>query len=252
MTLVLLYNGGRFVIENSERPMYLGLLKLIQSTCLLNQPKIYRKMSALKNYVDVHAHLTDNQFKNDFDVLLEKCNNVGLEYIVCNGLEPISNREVLVLSEKYPIILPALGIYPLDAACHVIEKGVNWHHDFEPPVKFDIDAEIAFIDQLASEKRIVAVGECGLDKHYLTDDASMREQEQVRTTPYYIILITLNPVIYRVSCQPICQQVLRKLMRVAKRHDIPIILHTRKAEARVLEMLLEEGVTKAGMCIQLI
>ena len=38
-------------------------------------------------------------------------------------------------------------------------------------------------------------------------------------------------------------------MRVAKRHDIPIILHTRKAEARVLEMLLEEGVTKAGMCI---
>jgi TatD DNase family protein len=34
-------------------------------------------------------------------------------------------------------------------------------------------------------------------------------------------------------------------MQVAKKHDMPIILHTRKAEARVLEMLIEEGVTKA-------
>ena len=34
-------------------------------------------------------------------------------------------------------------------------------------------------------------------------------------------------------------------VQVAKRHDLPIILHTRKAEARVLEMLLEEQVVKA-------
>jgi Tat protein secretion system quality control protein TatD with DNase activity len=33
--------------------------------------------------------------------------------------------------------------------------------------------------------------------------------------------------------------------QVAKRHDLPLILHTRKAEERVLEMLIEEGITKA-------
>lgn len=32
---------------------------------------------------------------------------------------------------------------------------------------------------------------------------------------------------------------------VAKKHDLPLILHTRKAEARTLEILLESGVTKA-------
>lgn len=99
----------------------------------------------------------------------------------------------------------------------MLEKGVNWNHDFDPPEKFDIQAEIDFIDSLAAEKKIVAVGECGLDKHYVTDAVSMAEQERV----------------------------LRLLMRVAKKHDIPIILHTRKAEARTLELLLEEGVTKA-------
>lgn len=32
---------------------------------------------------------------------------------------------------------------------------------------------------------------------------------------------------------------------MAKKHDLPLILHTRKAEARTLEILLETGVTKA-------
>ena len=172
----------------------------------------------LKNsYVDVHAHLTHDDFKGEIEVIVEKCKSSGLEFIVCNGLEPISNRQVLDISSQYPIVLPSLGIYPLDAACNVIEKGKNWVHDFEPPEKFNIEDEVNFIDQMATENRIVAVGECGLDKYYLTDDESMLEQERV----------------------------LRLLMRVAKKHDIPIILHSRKAEARVLELLIEEKVVKA-------
>jgi TatD DNase family protein len=94
-----------------------------------------------------------------------------------------------------------------------------WKHSFPPPDKFDVDKEIDFIDELARTKQIIAVGECGLDKHYLTDAVSMNEQERV----------------------------LRKLMRVAKKHDLPIILHTRKQEERTLELLLEEGVVRADI-----
>jgi TatD DNase family protein len=133
----------------------------------------------IPNYVDVHAHLTHEQFHGEEDAIVQKCTESGLEFIVCNGLEPVSNRQVLDLSLKYPTVLPALGIYPLDAACNVIERGRNWNHEFDPPTKFDIESEIAFIDSLAAEKKIVAVGECGLDKHYLTDDESMEEQERV-------------------------------------------------------------------------
>ncbi len=132
-----------------------------------------------RGYVDVHAHLTHEQFRGEEDSIVQKCLSHGLEYIVCNGLEPISNREVLRLSERNPAVLPALGIYPLDAACHVIEIGKNWAHDFSPPEKFNIEDEVNFIDRMATDKKIVAVGECGLDKHYLTDDESMQEQERV-------------------------------------------------------------------------
>ena len=33
--------------------------------------------------------------------------------------------------------------------------------------------------------------------------------------------------------------------KVAVKHDLPLILHSRKAEKRVLEMLIEEGVQRA-------
>lgn len=70
---------------------------------------------------------------------------------------------------------------------------------------------------MAASNKIAAIGECGLDAHYLKDQSCMLEQERV----------------------------LRKLMQVALKHDLPIILHARKAERRVYELLLEENVKKA-------
>ena len=92
-----------------------------------------------------------------------------------------------------------------------------WSFTFPRPDIFDVDAEIDFIEEMAIQKRIVAIGECGLDKKYFTDKESLIEQERV----------------------------LRKLMKIAKKCDIPLILHSRKAEERVLEMLIEENIIKA-------
>ena len=168
-------------------------------------------------YIDVHAHIIHEQFTGEEENIAQKCLSHNVQTVVVNGLEPVSNRLILELCKTYPhIYKAALGIYPLDAACNVISPQ-NWSHSFPPPSPFDVDAEIDFIKQMAESKQIIAVGECGLDKYYLTDEVSMKEQERV----------------------------LRKLMRVAKANDIPIILHSRKAEQRVLDLLLEEGVVKA-------
>ena len=165
-------------------------------------------------YVDVHCHLIHPRFAGEEDDVAARAHAAGLEFVIVNGLEPRSNRDVVALCRRHSYLLPAVGIYPVDACAAVIDRE-TWQHPFEPPTRFDVDAEIDWIDSVASE--IVAIGECGLDAHWIKDAAALTEQERV----------------------------LRRLCAVAKKHDKPMILHTRKAEARTLALLLEEGVTRA-------
>lgn len=219
--------------------------------------------SGRRGYVDVHAHIIHEKFVGKEPQIAEDCVAHGLDYVIVNGLEPESNRKILAYAAEYPtIMLPALGIYPLDAACHSIftdeqaaelealhqearatgdtaaatvssaspsssssaslapwplPASPNWKHPFAPPTKFDVQAEIDFIEAQLQAKTIVAIGECGMDGHYLTDAASIAAQEAV----------------------------LRQLLRLGVKYDVPVILHTRKMEKRVFDMLLEEGVRKA-------
>lgn len=163
-------------------------------------------------YVDVHAHLIHPAFEGEEDAVAGRAAGAGLEYVIVNGLEPRSNRAVLDLCDRHEHLLPACGIYPVDAVAHVMDRSA-WNHDFPPPEAFDVDVEIAFIDSVAD--RLVAVGECGLDHYWIQD----RSEEQER--------------------------VLRGLCEVALKHDKPVILHSRKAEARTFEILQEMGVHRA-------
>ena len=169
------------------------------------------------NLVDAHCHLIHERFPAaEADAAAERAASAGVEYAVVNGLDPESNRAVLDLCARHENLLAAVGIYPLDACSNVIDRAA-WDHDFEPPEAFDVDAEVRWIADRAREGSVAAIGECGLDAFYLSDAASLAEQERV----------------------------LGQLMDVAKEFDLPLILHTRKAEARTFEMLKERGVERA-------
>ena len=163
-------------------------------------------------YVDVHTHLTHDAFDKDVDQVVERARQAGLDCVIVNGLEPVSNREVLALCERHPHLYPALGVYPVDAVASRIDRG-QWKHSFAPPQVFDVDAEIDFIASVAD--RLVAFGECGLDQYWVTDQAA--EQERV----------------------------LERFCQLALVHDKPLIVHTRKAEQRCFEILQHAGVERA-------
>ena len=96
-------------------------------------------------YIDVHAHLDAEEYKNDLDKVLEDCLARGVKAIIVNGVHPESNRKILELSQKHPIIKPALGFYPT----HIVEN------------KWDaVEEELNFI---LHNKQKIAIGEVGLD-----------------------------------------------------------------------------------------
>ncbi len=164
---------------------------------------------------DVHTHLTHPAFAGALDEVVARAVDAGVARIVCNGTDPDSNRQVLGLADRYPAVYPAIGIYPVDAGAGAIDRATWPHEHYAPPEPFDVDAEIAFIDAMG--QRIAAVGECGLDSYWVRTEAFDRAQESV----------------------------LERLCEVAIRHDIPVILHSRKAERRTFEVVREAGVRRA-------
>ncbi|OQB13533.1 MAG: putative deoxyribonuclease YjjV [Deltaproteobacteria bacterium ADurb.Bin207] len=163
-------------------------------------------------YADVHTHLTHRAFSGEQDDVAVRAARAGLDCVIVNGLEPRSNREVLTLCARHPHLYPALGIYPVDAVAASIDRA-SWTYGFEPPDVFDVDEEMDFIDSVADQ--LVALGECGLDQYWVRDQAA--EQERV----------------------------LRRFCQIALAHDKPLILHSRKAEQRTLDIVLEMGITRA-------
>lgn len=110
------------------------------------------------NIVDVHCHLDlykgwDKEF--DVDVFLEMQKKYDVKVIISNGVTPESNRKVLALAKKYPIVKAALGFYPT----HVLEFSDE-----------DFEKELKFIEK--NKEHIVAIGEIGLDKHHVEDKLS--------------------------------------------------------------------------------
>jgi TatD DNase family protein len=101
--------------------------------------------------IDSHAHLDFPEFEGEIDALLERAAQAGVTRVITIGTSVASSRRAVALAEKYPAVYAAIGIHP-DAAT---EAGAD---------------AIEALRQLASNPRVVAVGETGLDYYRLPGD----------------------------------------------------------------------------------
>ena len=159
--------------------------------------------------VDVHAHLDHASFDMDRDEVIKRAVDAGVKAINTNGLNPETNRKTLELSRKYDIVKAAIGIYPPDALRKEVEHSDN-PLDAE---MFDVSKEIEFIRKNA--ENIIAIGECGLD---FTASNEQEKEEQ--------------------------KDVFRKMIALAEELNKPIVVHSRKAEKDVIDILSESGIKK--------
>jgi TatD DNase family protein len=131
--------------------------------------------------VDSHCHLQADAFEGDVDLVIGGARLAGVERILVPGWDPASCRRALGLADRFPWLDVAVGVHPHDAS------NVD-------------DAAWAEIAALASDPRVVAIGETGLD--------------------------------YDRVFSPILEQLqnLRRNLRLAVETGKPAILHCRSAE----------------------
>ena len=93
---------------------------------------------------DTHAHLDDEMFDDDRAAVIEKIRNSGVGRLNNIGSDMQSSRISIGLAEKYHFIYAAVGVHPSETG------GMT-------------DADIDELRRMAAHKKVIAIGEIGLD-----------------------------------------------------------------------------------------
>ena len=93
--------------------------------------------------IDTHAHLCDSSFDEDLETVLDRAAEAGVCTVVAVSEDLSDARKNLKLSETYPMIRPAAGLYPDNPDQRQAEEMVAWIRE--------------------NRTRLWAIGEVGLD-----------------------------------------------------------------------------------------
>ncbi len=140
--------------------------------------------------IDTHAHLDQTDFDIDRPLVIERAQAAGVEAILAIGVTADSSAAVVQIAAEYPFVYAAVGIHP------------NYCAEAAPD---DWDRVVA----LASQPRIVALGETGLDRY--RDHAPL----------------------------PLQQEYFARHLQLSQQRGLPFIVHTRDSQTEVLTMLRE-------------
>lgn len=139
-------------------------------------------------YIDSHAHLFFPNYNGDLDEVLDRAKASGIDYIIVPGTDVASSMRAAELADKYDMIYAAAGVHPHDTK--------EWD-----------DSLLKNLEDLASNKKVVAIGEIGLDYYY---DFSPKEKQL---------------------------SAFRKQLDLALKLDLPVIIHNREADEDVMSII---------------
>ncbi|MBF4806228.1 MAG: TatD family hydrolase [Pseudoleptotrichia goodfellowii] len=140
--------------------------------------------------IDTHTHIYDERFEEDFDIIMKNIEE-QMEGIVSIGFDLESSKKSIDLANKYSFVHAVIGVHPVD---------IKKYND-------EVEKEL---EKLAlTEKKVVAIGEIGLDYHWMEDPEEVQKEG------------------------------FRKQIELAERVKLPIVIHTREALQDTLDILRE-------------
>lgn len=139
-----------------------------------------------------HAHYDDEQYDNDRNEIIESLKEANVKVVMNIGADMVSSRYTVALCDKYDFFFGAVGFHPYD-------------------IKDMIDDDLEELKELTKHKKIVAIGEIGLDYSYDNIDKKLQ--------------------IKRFDEQ----------LKLAKELDLPMVIHSRDASQKVYDMIKANG-----------
>ena len=140
-------------------------------------------------FIDVHAHLYHESYK-DIQKVIEFSSEYNVKKIICCGSDLKNSKECIEIADKFDNVYACVGVHPDDV------EGFG-------------EDELLKLEKLAKNKKVVAIGEIGLD--YYTSKVAKEKQKQA---------------------------FIKQLM-LANKLNLPIVIHCREATGDMMELLKE-------------
>ncbi len=126
--------------------------------------------------IDTHCHIQDTDFESIITRVLQNAKDAGVVQLVAVGADGESSEAAVRFAQQHEGCFASVGLHPHDA-----KLGED---TFET------------IARLATEKKVVAIGECGLDYYY--DNSPKADQQRALEYQLYLARSLNLPCIFHV------------------------------------------------------
>ncbi|KKS79063.1 MAG: Metal-dependent DNA hydrolase of TatD family protein [Candidatus Beckwithbacteria bacterium GW2011_GWA2_43_10] len=156
-------------------------------------------------YIDTHCHLNFVAFKDDWKETADQCVKAGVKKMIVVGADLETSARAVEICEQHPALFAAVGVHPHHS--HALRGITNF--------QFSIFKKL---ENLAKSKKVVAIGECGLDYHVYKKTKYLNEE--------------ITPEVKTLQKRLFGQQI-----QLAKKLELPMIIHNRAAGEETLDTL---------------
>ena len=146
-------------------------------------------------FIDTHCHLSKDDY-DDIDLVIHENRNNGIDKIIISGCTRDTIIESLDIADNFEDVFVTIGYHPSEAL-------------------ITTDSDLKKLEEQIQQKKVVGIGEIGLDYHYGKED--IVEQKRL----------------------------FRKQLEIAEKYHLPVVIHSRDATQDTIS-ILEEYPTVIG------
>ena len=151
-------------------------------------------------FFDSHSHLNDEKFDKDKDETINMLKKEKITRFITCGYDLESSKKAINIAQKYDCTFATCAISPNDI----------------PQSEEELWKELEEIKKIAKQKKVVAIGEIGLDYYWNKDNKELQKKAFI------------------------------KQIEIANDLNLPIAIHTRDAVMDTLAILKQNNVNNKG------
>jgi len=162
-------------------------------------------------YIDTHTHLNFQSFGSDWQSAVKEAKAAGVEKMIVVGTDIKSSLKAIEMVKQDDSLLATVGFHP-----HHVRSFLGLSY-----ARVQLAQITDQLAKLAKTKRVVGIGECGLDYHVY------------KQTKYKTVLKKEDWKKFKI----LQKQVFGMQIQLAKKLNLPLVIHNREAENDLIDTI---------------